>query len=245
MEKLVLAASGLVAALIALVTLAVTACVIVIDDEDHAAAGHAQLTRSHNIDAINRSVRVEAGREVGNIDLINGSIELGDDSSAGALDSINGSIRLGERVTVRNIDATNGRIRAGAQLTVRGSVDATTGSVWLGAGGNIQGDLDALNGSMELHSTRIGGAIKSVNSSLDTGPNSSIVGGIRYRKADGWFNNIGNSKPPRVVIGPGSKVVGPMQFEREVELWVHESASIGELVGAEARRYAGERPPNN
>lgn len=245
MEKLVLALTGILAALIAVVTLAISACVIVVDEGEHRAPATAELHRSYNIDAINRSVSIEDGRKVGNIDLINGSIELGDDSSAGSLDSINGSIHLGDRVTVRNIDATNGRIRAGKQLTVRGSIDATNGSVWLGAGSRVEGDLDALNGGIELHSTQIAGAIESVNSSLETGPDSRIVGGIRYRKATGWFNNSGNSRAPRIVIGPRTEVLGAMQFERAVELWVHQSASIAEVVGAEVRTYSGERPPSN
>jgi hypothetical protein len=45
------------------------------------------------------------------------------------------------------------------------------------------------------------------------------------------------------VIGPNSEVVGPMVFKREVELFVHESARIGRVEGAEAKPYSGSELP--
>ena len=44
----------------------------------------------------------------------------------------------------------------------------------------------------------------------------------------------GDSKIPRIVIGNGSVVEGPMVFEREVELYVHTGAKIGSVTGATA-----------
>jgi hypothetical protein len=34
-------------------------------------------------------------------------------------------------------------------------------------------------------------------------------------------------------------------FEREVKLFVHDSARIGRVTGATAVRYSGERPPQD
>jgi hypothetical protein len=45
------------------------------------------------------------------------------------------------------------------------------------------------------------------------------------------------------VIGPDSEVVGAIVFKREVELFVHESARIGRVDGAEAKRYSGSELP--
>jgi len=39
-----------------------------------------------------------------------------------------------------------------------------------------------------------------------------------------------------------SKVIGPLKFERSVELYVHETAETGPIDGAEPIRYSGALP---
>ena len=46
-----------------------------------------------------------------------------------------------------------------------------------------------------------------------------------------------------MVIGPGSVVQGTLNFEREVELYVSDTATIGAVEGAKVVRFSGERPP--
>ena len=55
----------------------------------------------------------------------------------------------------------------------------------------------------------------------------------------GW----GKQRPPRIVIGPNAVVDGPLVFEREVTLYVHDSARIGKVTGAIAVRYSSPTPP--
>ena len=47
---------------------------------------------------------------------------------------------------------------------------------------------------------------------------------------------------PRVVIGPGSVVKGPLNFERDVDLYVSDHATIGTVTGATPIRFSGDRP---
>jgi len=47
----------------------------------------------------------------------------------------------------------------------------------------------------------------------------------------------------RVVIGRNAVVEGTLRMERRVELFVHESAEVGEIVGAEAETFRGDEPP--
>jgi hypothetical protein len=58
----------------------------------------------------------------------------------------------------------------------------------------------------------------------------------------GWWS-WGGEKLPTVVVGPEAEVRGPMVFRREVRLYVHASARIGEVRGATVRRFEGEQPP--
>jgi hypothetical protein len=72
-----------------------------------------------------------------------------------------------------------------------------------------------------------------------------VGGGILVEKPSmGWFNS-GNSRKPRIVIGPNSVVEGPLVFEREVELLVHSTAKIGPVTGATAQAYTDKLPPRD
>ena len=48
---------------------------------------------------------------------------------------------------------------------------------------------------------------------------------------------------PRIVIGAGTVVHGPMVFEHEVELFVHTTAKTGPVTGATAQGFSGNAPP--
>jgi hypothetical protein len=95
-----------------------------------------------------------------------------------------------------------------------------------------------------MESASIGGNFDTVNGDITLLDGSRIAGGITIEKPNsGWFNWGGNSRVPKIVIGPDSEVAGPMVFEREVELFVHETARIGTVQGAEAQRYSGSELP--
>ncbi|MEJ1966759.1 MAG: hypothetical protein WDO56_36525 [Gammaproteobacteria bacterium] len=49
---------------------------------------------------------------------------------------------------------------------------------------------------------------------------------------------------PRVVIGPGSVVQGTLMFDREVKLYVNDTAKIGPVEGATAQMYSGDDTNN-
>ena len=72
------------------------------------------------------------------------------------------------------------------------------------------------------------------------GAGSRVEGGILVEKPSGWFNS--SSKPPRVVIGPNAVVQGTLDFRRDVELLVSESATVGTIKGATATRFSGATP---
>jgi hypothetical protein len=48
---------------------------------------------------------------------------------------------------------------------------------------------------------------------------------------------------PRIVIGPGATVQGELRFERPVQLFVSDKATIGTVTGATPIPFSGERPP--
>ena len=78
---------------------------------------------------------------------------------------------------------------------------------------------------------------------IEVGADSRIEGGITVERSKGF--SISFSKHvPRIVIGPGASVQGPMKFEREVKLYVSDSATIGEVTGATPIKFSGASAPS-
>ena len=48
-----------------------------------------------------------------------------------------------------------------------------------------------------------------------------------------------------MVISPGAVVAGPLRFEREVDLYVHRSARIGPVTGAEPVIFDTDTAPRD
>ena len=53
-----------------------------------------------------------------------------------------------------------------------------------------------------------------------------------------------NTTAANIVIGPGATVNGELRFEREVNLYVSNRASVGSVTGATAIPFSGDLPPN-
>jgi len=75
---------------------------------------------------------------------------------------------------------------------------------------------------------------------------SHVRGGITVEKPNsGWMPVSMKQRKLRIVIGPDAVVDGPLVFKRDVTLYVHKSARIGQVTGATAVRYDGARPPQD
>ena len=72
-----------------------------------------------------------------------------------------------------------------------------------------------------------------------------VSGDIIVEKSRGW-NWGGNRREPRVVIGPGCRVEGEIRLEREVRLYISETAEVGGVSGEmtmdDAIMFSGSRP---
>ena len=121
-------------------------------------------------------------------------------------------------------------------------VESVNGDLTLREGTEVGGSLENVNGKIELHSAHVAGGIKTVNGSIDITGNSRVQRGILVHKSATDVVSFGNDLP-RIVIGPGATVDGELRFERVVQLYVSDRATIGPVVGATAIRFAGDAPP--
>ena len=122
-------------------------------------------------------------------------------------------------------------------------ISRINGSIETTAGGHY-GDLETVNGAIGLVRTHLGTGIETVNGNITVGIGSQLDGGITVSRPQGWFS-AAPKRRPRVVISPGAVVAGPLRFEREVDLYVHRSARIGPVTGAEPVIFDTDTAPRD
>ena len=215
--------------------------------------------------SINKSIKIGAGEEAGGATSVNGSISVGSDAvvtgnlktvngtiriDAGAqiqkATTVNGGLRLSENVRAENLSTVNGSIKVGEGASIDGDVGAVNGRITLQRGTTVSEGVGNVNGQIELSGAIVGGNIETVNGDIELADQSVVRGDIVVEKPGGWSWGKERRRKPRIVIGPGSRVEGEVHVEREVELFISDSAEVGNVSGEmsidDAERFSGERP---
>ena len=213
---------------------------------------------------LNKSINVAAGTQAGGQSTVNGSISVGEGAVIdGSLETVNGSIRVDENVTLEDaetvngtiriasgssaddVSSVNGSIRLGEKVNVRGAIDVVNGKISLDAGTKVSDDVSNVNGEIILTAAEVGGDLSTVNGDVTLDAGSTLHGDLVVEKPGGWGWHDEKRKP-KVIIGRDSRVLGSLVLEREVELYIHETAEVGGVSGemklADAIRFSGDRP---
>jgi DUF4097 and DUF4098 domain-containing protein YvlB len=166
------------------------------------------------------------------VSTVNKSIRIDDNATAGNVDSVNGSVRIGDSSVVKSVDTVNGSIKLGNDVRVERGVDSVNGAVTLKPGCRVDGNVDTVNGSIRLQDTVVGGDVTTVNGGIRLLEGTEVSGNVVVRKPNGWSHN-NRRKPVKVEIGENVLVQGDLVFEHPVELRLHDSARVGEIIGEE------------
>jgi DUF4097 and DUF4098 domain-containing protein YvlB len=199
---------------------------------------------AEDISKVNGSIHVAAGARQDDLGTVNGAIRVEDGAQVRDVETVNGGITLGERVSARDLSTVNGSIRGGRGVEVGRDVETVNGSVFLDRGSRVGGDVQTVNGSIGLVATQVQGSLETVNGDITVGIGSQVHGGIHVSKP-GFNFSLAPVRRPRVVIGPDAVVDGPMEFEREVTLYVHRSARVGKVSGASPQIYDTDTAPRD
>lgn len=200
----------------------------------------AAVAASGDIDKVNGSIQIESGQTAGSLETVNGSIRLADGATATKASTVNGSIELGANTRINELETVNGAIRIGAAGKVSGALSTVNGSITLAKGAEVSGHVSNVNGRIALDAAHAGAGIETVDGDMEIGADSRVEGGILVDKSNSWFRFT--SRKPRVVIGPRAVVQGTLEFRREVDLFVSDSATIGPVTGATAQKFSGTQP---
>ncbi len=188
------------------------------------------------------SIEVEPGDHVGNVSTVNGSIHIRRDATAAQVKTVNGAVHIEPQALVTGIEVTNGGIHVqGARVT--GQIHAVNGGLDIEAGAEVTGDVANVNGGIHVINASVDGSIRTSSGNIHLGPNARIDGGVTMEADHSW--HLFDGCPPTVVIAPGTVVKGTMNFERKVELYVSDRATIGRVEGANPVRFSGDTPPES
>lgn len=198
--------------------------------------------RYDSLDTVNGAISIQRGAIVRSAETVNGGIRIEEGADVGAAETVNGGISIAGKVTLGRAETVNGGIGLADDGAVSGGLETVNGAIRVGARSVVAGDVETVNGGIRLDGGRVQGIVRTVNGDISLRDGAS-AGGIEVEEPNrGWWN-WGSEKHPRVVIGAGSEVTGPMVFRREVKLFVHESARIGDVRGATPVRFSGEDAP--
>ncbi len=170
----------------------------------------------------------------GSYSTVNKSIRLADNSTAGDVDSVNGSIHIGANSFVNSVESVNGSIKLGNDVTVDRGIEAVNGAISLQPGCEVGGKVETVNGGVLLENARVAGDVETVNGQLRILSGSEVSGNVVVRAPQGWSSGR-RHKPVHVEIGQDVVVHGDLIFEQPVELELHDSARIGEIIGDEVK----------
>jgi hypothetical protein len=204
-------------------------------------------SQSDGASTINGSITVGSGATVtGDLETVNGAIRIDEDAVIEDAETVNGAIKIASGVNAEDIEGVNGAIRIGKNVTIAGEISVVNGKIGVDAGSSIGESLSNVNGEISITGAEIGGDLSTVNGDVSLYDGANLHGNLLIEKPGGtnWGNS--NSRKPKIIIGPGSKVGGNIIVEREVELYISDMAEVGGVSGVmsmdQAIRFSGKHP---
>lgn len=160
-------------------------------------------------------------------------------SVAGAGGASN-DIKIADNDTGGELVTTSGDIYIGLKSLAQ-SAQSDTGSITINQGANVSGKVATVSGAIQVDGAHVGGGIETARGDINIGANSQIDEGILVRALyTGVF--FGTERRPRIVIGPHAQIRGTLKFKHDVDLFVSDTATIGDVDGAKVQKFSGAQP---
>ena len=204
-------------------------------------------SRAEGASTINGSISVGSGATVtGALETVNGAIRIDENAVIEDAETVNGSVKIASGVKAEDISSVNGTIRIGEKVTINGEVSVVNGKIGVDSGSTISEDVSNVNGEIKIAGAEIGGDLSTVNGDVSLIDGAVLRGNLTIEKPGGWSGGKNKSRKPKIIIGPGSRVDGEIVAEREVQLYISDTAEVGGVSGVmsmdQAVRFSGKRP---
>jgi len=197
--------------------------------------------------SVNGSISVgHAAIVTGGLSTVNGRIRVEPDARVEDVSTVNGGLRIDSGVVADDLSTVNGTIEIAANVTVNGGVEAVNGQIDIDRGSKVARDVSNVNGRILVTAATIGGDLSTVSGDIELAAGSEVAGDVIVKKNHGWNWNESKSRMPEVIIGPGSRVRGTVRLEREVALYISDTAEVASVTGSmslsDAIRFSGDHP---
>lgn len=124
----------------------------------------------------------------------------------------------------------------GPDAAVNGGASKVNGAVLLPQGASVRGRVTTSNGPVRLQGATAG-SIETRRGTIEGLDASLVQGRLPIPRSD----SAERGGPVRVLIGRDAQVLGPMEFERGVVLFVYDNAAIGKVSGAVVQGFSGDQ----
>lgn len=197
--------------------------------------------------SVNGSITVGEGAIVrGDLDTVNGNVRIRDNAKIEHAQSVNGSVSIGDGVSAGGLESVNGSVTLGKNSSAAGDLETVNGRIVLEEGSEMTGDISSINGDITLDSSRAEGNLRTVNGNVELRKNAFLKGDLVVEKPNTWSLGSKLSRDPEIIVGPDSTVGGVIRLEREVKLYISETADVGGIEGVmsadDAIYFSGDRP---
>lgn len=195
-----------------------------------------------DISKINGSIEAPASSVRGKLETVNGGIRIGGHASVKDVETVNGGITVGDHAETGDLETVNGSIRIGRAAAIDGGVQTVNGSIFADRGTRINGGVETVNGAIGLVASQIGEDVETVNGDITVGIGSRVGGSVHVIRPK--LNlTLRTARKPKIIIGPHAIVEGSLVFDRDVDLYVHDTAHVGEIRGTTAIPYSSDTAP--
>ena len=175
----------------------------------------------------------------GHLKTVKGKIRVGEGARVKDCASVYGSVTVADDAETGSITTVKGDLQLARNAKVTGDIKLVNGHVFLHEGSQVYGDVRTVTGGIEAYGATVNGVVENYGGGILITAGSLIKGDVRVRQPTA----MPAGEPPRVVIGRDSRVLGALEFERTVVLYVHDSAEVaGDITGAEPIRFSGDLP---
>ncbi|MFZ9052171.1 MAG: hypothetical protein ACO22K_04095 [Woeseiaceae bacterium] len=224
-------------------TVGSAACASSVNKSVHVEAG----ATIEEASSVNGSITVGEGAVVtGEASTVNGTIRIADNARVADVSTVNGALRVSAGVQAENLGTVNGAIRVGENATIDGGIEAVNGSIGVAKGSSVARDISNVNGEIEIVASQVGGNLSTVSGDISLTDGSVLRGDMIVEKPGGWGWGKKPSNVPTIIVGPDSRVLGTIRLEREVKLYISDTAEVGGVEGemsmSDAIRFSGSRP---
>ena len=192
-----------------------------------------QAAEVQDFSKINGNIHIASEQRAGDVSTVNGHIRVSADATAREVNTVNGPIELHRGVIIAEAGTVNGSITGQRGVTINGSVCTVNGSIRLQQDSVVHSEVCSVNGGIHLAGTHVKDNVETSYGDVYLSQGTLVEGDIIFNQhKQRWWHRLFSSsrRHPELNIDASSQVNGDIHLYSEVDLQIHDDASVGDIV---------------